>query len=207
MKTHVSLLLVMIIAGCSQEASRPVAPDDRPCIDSEKYGLPSITSDADSIEIRIWYSHAFLDRIPVVSIRQSKTGEWAGRLHIIVWSSEHETLQIKETKVKNLLPKTGWRNFYSSLEKLNISAIPDMNPEDGGLDGSSYTFEVEKDGSCRSYSYWMPENLQSRDPNAKSVVQILDEIENELEVSWGMRTDEQRKKFWTMALDSTLTSR
>jgi hypothetical protein len=206
MKIHVLLLISILTTGCRRDADNSFVQIEKPCVDSEKLGLRSITIDEDSLEIRIWYSYSFLDRIPVVSIRQSKTGNWSGRLHMIVLSFDEGQPKIKEIKIKNLHPEMGWLNFYKSLEALDILEIPDMRDEDGGLDGSSYIFEVEKGGAYRCYSYWMPETRKIQDPDARKIVQILDEIEKETGIPWGMENDEQRKRFWTMALDSTLTS-
>jgi len=198
------LTLATVAVNCKRQQPESVLPRDKPCPDSERFGLQSISSEADSLEIRIWYSYSYLDRVPVVSIRQSKTGEWVGYLYLIIWSFNEAPPKVQETRVRKLEPQTVWPILYAKLEKLHILSLPEMDSQDGGLDGSSYRFEVEKDGDCWSYSYWMPQDLQSRNPNARNVVQILETIESELGVPWGMDNDEQRKAFWTMALDSTL---
>jgi hypothetical protein len=203
MRLQILLILAIVTVNCR----RPQPSEshrDKPCEGPERFGLESISREADSLEIRIWYSYSFLDRVPVVSIRQSKTGEWTGFLYLIIWSFDEARPKIQETKVRMLQPQVTWPILYSKLEKLRILSLPDMDSQDGGLDGSSYRIEVERDGECWSYSYWMPQDLQSRNPNARNVVQILDTIENELGVPWGMENEEQRKAFWAMALDSTL---
>src|SRR6478735_9222702 len=86
MRTPIILFLLVASIGCSKQVDKAQLTVDSECFDSERYGLETISSKADLNHIRIWYSHSFLDRVPVVSLRQSKTGEWSGELFLIIWN-------------------------------------------------------------------------------------------------------------------------
>lgn len=211
MRTLVLSFLFLVSIGCTRQIDTAQSTfDSVGCFDSERYGLKSFSSEADLKQIRIWYSHAFLDRIPVVSLKQSKTGEWSGELFLIIWNFDKTPPVAQEIRRKKLIPKTNWDSLIGRLEGLQIFSLPDMDKIEGFegmLDGSSYTIQIEKNDTCRNYAYSSPDYFQNEFWQAKSMVQILDEVKDELGVPWTMRDSIGVKEFWMMVNDTTLKTK
>lgn len=195
--------------SCQRPVNTTQSDSDTICFDTQRSGLQGISKGVNIVQIRIWYSYSFLDRVPVVSLAQSKTGEWNGDLKLIIWSFEHHPPKPKDILSRRLNPVTSWDEFYQKLENLKVLSLPSMENlpgYSGGLDGSSYSVEVVKDNSCRSYTYHMPQDYQDKYPEAKLMVDILNEVERELGIPWGMESEGRVAAFWNMAQDSTLKS-
>ena len=83
-----------------------------------------------------------------------------------------------------------------------MRAIPDL--EDGMLDGSAYTVEIERGDSCASYRYHEPEDFQDDFWQAKNMVEILKKIDLEFGIPWDMGDEASRQRFDLVVNDPSL---
>ncbi len=85
-------------------------------------------------------------------------------------------------------PKSGWKEIFQSLERLNIASLPDEEMLQGyrtPMDGSNVIIEVAKKNGYRIFSYGTPEYNQNFE-EVKYLIRGLEILNNELDT-----------KFWT----------
>lgn len=204
------LFILLIFISCTdknKDSAAVVENEDVSCFDSEKFGLELISQESDLLHIRVWYYHSFLDRVPVISIRQRESFEWTSDIYYIIWDLESTLPTIKEIKTKELRPQTSWEQISSKLIDLHILTLPDMDSipklENYWLDGSSYMVEIERDKLCYLYRYHLPEKFEKEFWQAKNMVDILESIESEFGLVWKL-DGETTDNFWEMANDLNL---
>jgi hypothetical protein len=72
---------------------------------------------------------------------------------------------------QSVQPKSGWENFWLSLQKEGLLEIPDGKYDVGGwLDGSGFVVEVFYQDALKRYSFFLPEKLETKE--AKQILQI-----------------------------------
>lgn len=193
------IIVVIVLLGCSTSKQNEESDESKSwIIKPEKFGLKKISTGVDSIQIRIWYSHAFATFIPVLTIEKAE-GAWRAALRTVILDFQNDSAVVKRIKIKTLTPKFGWPHFLKKLDSLKIYTLPDMhtipNVEDGYTDGSSYSFEIAKAKFYRTYNYHLPDNFQNKFWQAKNVVEILKEIEVEFDIPWNTNSGNRWKEF------------
>jgi hypothetical protein len=123
--------------------------------------LDSLQNGYKDFQLRIWI-HAWL-KIKKKCILLSRTNKkWGGEL-IIATYKYNDSLQdhfIVGQERKQITPKSGWDNFFKSLEKLEFFKLPDMDDLANyirGDDGTDYVFEIATPSKYRMFHYWSPE--------------------------------------------------
>lgn len=85
---------------------------------------------------------------------------------------------------KNVVPKSGWKDFVDSLLSMGILELPDMSAITGyelSTDGDWFAVDFANCGKYRYYSYQIPWEYTDEFWQAKKAVKISDLIENELD--------------------------
>jgi hypothetical protein len=137
---------------------------------ASELGLDFIENGFHNLQIRVWLGHSMAIHRHVVVIR-FKNRKWSAQ---VVYITEKEIVTgsraysiISRKKVKNVTPKSGWKEFIDHLNELNIFRT--LNEQNiyqengcGGTDGMSYYFELATSKKYRFLHHCYPEgNLLS----------------------------------------------
>ncbi len=81
---------------------------------------------------------------------------------------------------KDVQPKSGWEDFWISLQKEGLLEIPDGKYEVGGwTDGSGFVAEINYQGKLKRYSFFFPQMLETKE--ARQILNIGDLINREFD--------------------------
>ena len=146
-------------------------------------GLDSLEEGFNGLQIRIWYDSIYVNKQKLVTILYTD-GKWKAKVYRMRSTGSEYFVFSKDAK--SLTPKTGWDNFSNRLLNLNILTLPDGMALDncggGGGDGGGYNIEVATKKHYRFYSYWEPQYYHDKCKYARSMIDILNLIEQELGV-------------------------
>ena len=149
----------------------------------EKKGdFQTIENGFDSLEIRIWYGHAFSDKLQLLVISKWKLG-WNGELVELncVYDKKHDSILSISRLSKKVLPKTGWKDFILKINKLKVQSLPNystINNYSVCSDGDGVTIEVATVNKYRIYNYPCFES-NAQIWQAGNISKIMNLIENE----------------------------
>lgn len=125
------------------------------------YELENLYVNQDSLSIRVWMSGSILNIIKNKNIQaQFITSIYSNSQNQRVWK-KHE-----------IEPKTA-QDLYNYLMQEDICNIP--HNRRGGIDGTTYVFEIATASKYRMYSYWSP-NTTSGDSLERKVALLLQGI-------------------------------
>jgi hypothetical protein len=207
MRSLITIIIILSLLGCNNKKQETEAFISSNCFDAEKFGISRVTSNGSPEHIRIWYQHSFVDRIPMISLEKSRSGQWDGNLFIVFFDHPLDTLVVKEIKGKKIQPKSDWNNLTNKLTDLKIYDLPEMNSipglDDGWFDGSSYLVEIGVGSSCKHYRYHLPQKFQDKFWQAKNMVDILELMEQEFGIPWEMKGQTSYEDFDLFTKDST----
>ncbi|MCW3074760.1 MAG: hypothetical protein JWP69_1829 [Flaviaesturariibacter sp.] len=148
----------------------------------KQLGLYSLENGFDDLQIRVWYDFALVRERRLVVITNNDANWTATVYHLQVdWDGKTETILSK--KVKQLIPKSGWTTFSKKLLDLKVVTLPSQDyikGYSGGEDGRTYNVEVASKNQYRFYSYWEPQEYQTKFWQAKNMADILKLFETEL---------------------------
>jgi hypothetical protein len=148
----------------------------------QNLNLTNIENGTDSLEIRIWYRNELfigVDYILIVSIKQNHTNGFIYRY----WRKDFGL--IDSFKVKNVLPKSSWYNFFKKIEKERIYELPSAdkipNFKYRHTDGYSWFIEIAMKSSYSEYSYSNPEIYAKEFPECEQMNRIAKILWEEFE--------------------------
>jgi hypothetical protein len=128
----------------------------------KQLNLDAIEDGFDSLQIRIWFEHSFIEDRELLVIKKVNSS-WVGELHFlkVEWNDSSITETVVQHKELQKAPISGWENFMSKLFRLKIMSLPDISKIPGygeGLvaDGTSFSVEVATNKIYRFYRYWEP---------------------------------------------------
>ncbi|MDI9868957.1 hypothetical protein [Flectobacillus roseus] len=151
----------------------------------KQLNLDSLESGFDSLQIRIWYDYALLINRELIVIKRTN-GKWSAEHYqmAVDWDAFKTTEVIKINKIKSVLPKSGWDNFFNKLLSFKIMTLPNMDDisglEDNWTDGVTYNIEIATKKQYRFYGYHLPDKFQDKFWQAKNMTEILSLISTEL---------------------------
>jgi hypothetical protein len=130
----------------------------------------------DDLEIRIWHGFGLTALHGFILRRSSAT--WSA-----VYLGGGFTDSTSEHTRELQPPKSGWEQFWQSLQTAGISSLPDAdelqcNP--GVNDGMSYVVELNSQGTYRTYMYENPSFAKC--PSAQQMIRIGNTIAEEFGV-------------------------
>lgn len=150
--------------------------------------LDSLENGYDSLQIRIWYDYSLVTYRSLLIIKQTNS-VWSAKGYTmsVDWNWEKLTEKVTKKQEKTLNPKHGWDNFVKQLFALQITTLPNMKDipglKDGWTDGVTYNVEVATNKQYRFYGYHLPDKFQDKYWQAKNMVDILELIEVEFEIT------------------------
>jgi hypothetical protein len=200
---NICLLLINIFSSCG---SRPESHVENKLIDSVvKYipkdikgnpkgfylkkiemekmmGLETLENGFDSMQIRIWYGVALMDKLQLLIMKKSES-KWSAKFYTLGLNYDKNRKSLvsvtKSSEAKQ--PASGLGKLIDSLFKLDILTLPDSQSINGYgdcNDGNGVTIETSSVNNYRIYNYPCFNN-QDGILQAKKIKQIMDLIEKE----------------------------
>ena len=127
-----------------------------------------------------------VDDYQIVELTEFKNGEFNGSLTNSVWKANRKEYRTKLITQKIKIPNPTVEKLMTELESEDFENIPDCKDVENciqGLDGTTISFSVIKNGTERNYSYWEPESdYYYKDkiiPEVLKVREILKSINSE----------------------------
>lgn len=149
-------------------------------------GLDSLEKGFDSLQIRIWYSYAFLDSAQLVILTKAKNKEWRAELVTFIYNfneADWSILSISKNAVFKI-PIHGWDNFEKVIFNSDITKLPDSDKLNGYpdmVDGYSNIIEIATINAYRIYAYQEPNTVEDYFIEAKKLERVLKLIETEFD--------------------------
>ncbi len=145
-------------------------------------GLDPMESGFDSLQIRIWYGVALMDKLQLLVLKKSNS-KWSAQFYSLrLQYDKHRDSLVSVTKnMETKEPVSGWERFVDDLFKLDILILPDSRNIKGYEycnDGDGATFEISTIKNSRMYSYPCFDD-QVGIEQAKNVEKIMKLLENE----------------------------
>jgi hypothetical protein len=195
--TPTVLLCLLVLPGCNNSDKRATSGHFEkdisvrlkeayeslgPIRDSLK--LDSIDSGYDSLQIRIWTNVNHVQKVLVI---KNNKGSWTASLINFgaVLDKYMDSVVGFRKDVSTVAPKSTWPEVTTRFFNDHILTLPDDGKLAGyehSMDGWHVTVEVATVEKYRIYYYHDPEMNQGI-PEAKSVMNILDLIKNEFDVT------------------------
>jgi len=132
-----------------------------------------------------------VDDYQIVELSELRDGEYNGSLTNSVWKAKGKEYRTKLILQKIKIPNLTVEKLMNDLKNNDFENIPDCQNVKNciqGLDGTTISFSVLKNGTERNYSYWEPESdYYYKDniiPEVIKVREILKSIKSEFDL-WG----------------------
>ena len=146
--------------------------------------LPTLSSGKNGLYIRVWLWNA--KKKYVIDISEN---EPTNKCHIVEFNSKkidsNEYIAIHH-EWKNLKPKSGWSNFFSTLKKYQIVTMESgksaKEQRDHLTDMAYIQFEISQLGQYRFYEYLEPSYYRYVEAGAMNVYQFLNYFNKEMDL-------------------------
>ncbi|MGH2564074.1 MAG: hypothetical protein ACRDE5_06160 [Ginsengibacter sp.] len=147
----------------------------------DQLGLVSLEDGYDSLQIRLWFSYAFIDSSQLVTVRNNKN-KWSIELVTFLTNYTNDKVVIENKRVIPKYPKSGWQDFTNKLFQLQILTLPDESkiPKYSMFtDADRIVVEIATTKEYRIYQYQGPMIAHDDIWQIKNMGAILKLIENE----------------------------
>jgi len=182
--TLISILIVLTLPADAQESKQSIL---KGLIeeDIQELGLTKLDSSNNLRTYRIWITYQ-----QVIEVSQLDNSTFSGFvINYITKTEGRGKRERNELIVHNSpIPPERIMNLMNDLQKENIETLPDDDEVEeypDGLDGTSYTFEVQTSDKHRLYSYWEPMNdryTNEQTPEVANVRNIIKRLNKEFDL-------------------------
>jgi hypothetical protein len=151
---------------------------------SQLIGLPAITNGNEGLYVRIWIWDG--EKKYIVSVSKDQADN---NCHIVEWNSkikDSAEYLIIHRELKNVQPKSGWKNLWTAVEKFRIADLrsgKSYKAQTSRLTEMAYVqFEIAKPHHYRYYEYLQPSYYRYIDEGSADVYAFLKYLSSEINV-------------------------